>query len=265
MIGQQAFFSAKSISRSTIGGRKAQTLLVAARHNLREIQAELGSSSNIHPERISRNRTLEGPDRAILVMARAVKIARDQGVDLSKLRKDYCQAIELVFGVSASAPVDHDAFFLRCLCWAKNAYQLPVLLAVIHHDEEHPHMHVLMAPLKDGCYVGGEPIRKPVQAKRRRQFEEEVAVPEGFQRAAPRFYGRLKTLAAKAVLQALQDLDPEAAHKLLWSVATDAIQKEPTRLFRLLDLGDHHIQLQDPSRSTTKNAGPRRTLSCVRV
>lgn len=252
MIGH-AFFSAKSISRSTIGGRKAQTLLVASRHNLREIQAELGFSSKIHPERVSRNRILEGPDRSIHVLGRAVQIAQDQGVALTKLRKDHCQAIELVFGVSSDAPVDHDAFFLRCLLWAKKAYQLPVLSAVIHHDEEHPHLHVLMAPVKDGRHVGGEPIRKPVQAKRRRQFEEEVAAPAGFQRAAPRFYGRLKTLAAKAVLHALQDLGPEAAHRLLWPVAVEAIQKDPTRLFRQLNLCDHHIQLQDQLRSITKN------------
>jgi len=54
-------FLAKSIGRSTRCGRKSVTLSQAARHNLRELQAERGSRAHITTAHTSLNCVLHGP------------------------------------------------------------------------------------------------------------------------------------------------------------------------------------------------------------
>jgi phage tail sheath protein FI len=66
-----AYFAIKSIGMSTCGGRKPQMLIDAARHNLREIQAEQGASSHIDASRIKDNVVLFGPPTAKEVQANA--------------------------------------------------------------------------------------------------------------------------------------------------------------------------------------------------
>ena len=48
-----AHFAVKSIGLSRVNGRKPCTLLEAARHNLREIQAEQGATGHIDPNPVS--------------------------------------------------------------------------------------------------------------------------------------------------------------------------------------------------------------------
>ena len=50
--GSVLYFAVKSIGLSTVGGRKPCDLITAARHNLREIQAELGAVGRIDASRM---------------------------------------------------------------------------------------------------------------------------------------------------------------------------------------------------------------------
>ena len=65
---------AKTIGASTYRGRKAQTLLQAARHNLRDIQKEIGANSRIDASRICLNEVMAGADNPAGVAAQALSL-----------------------------------------------------------------------------------------------------------------------------------------------------------------------------------------------
>ena len=81
MAGDVAYFAAKTIGMSRVNGRKPCDLLTAARHNLREIQAELGSVGRIDPGRSATNAILAGPSDAAQVQALAVSLMAAAGLN----------------------------------------------------------------------------------------------------------------------------------------------------------------------------------------
>lgn len=130
-----AHFAVKSIGLSRVNGRKPCTLLEAARHNLREIQAEQGATGRIDPTRTRCNTVLHGPASAAEVQALAAALLAAEGINADKLRRDHCQAIEAVFSLPQDAAVhDSGAYFAQCLAWLARALHLPVLSAVVHRD-----------------------------------------------------------------------------------------------------------------------------------
>jgi hypothetical protein len=82
-------FAIKTIGLSRCNGRKPCTLLEAARHNLREIQAEFGAGGHINPRRMADNVTLAGPATAAQVQAQADELL--ELVDRSRLKRDHVQ------------------------------------------------------------------------------------------------------------------------------------------------------------------------------
>lgn len=129
-------------------------VLIAARHNLREIQAEMGANSHINPTKSCLNLRLAGPstaqevyELASLLMARA---------DLGKLRKDAVRAIEVVVSLPAGVSIEPEPFFSAALVWAQEFFAVPVLSAVAHLDEGAPHLHVLLLPLLEDRMVGSD-------------------------------------------------------------------------------------------------------------
>ena len=130
-------------------------VLAAARHNLREIQAELGAGGTIDPTRMHMNVVVHGPGNAADVAALAK--ARMQAAGVGKLRKDAVQAIELVFSLPPCTGVDTRHYFADCLAWAGARFGADnILSAVAHHDEAAPHMHVLLLPLVGNKMAGSE-------------------------------------------------------------------------------------------------------------
>ncbi len=65
----------------------------AARHNLREIQAELGANSHIDPSKTPRNVVLEGAPMAAGVVATATKFLQ---LVKKPLRRDAVMGLEIV-------------------------------------------------------------------------------------------------------------------------------------------------------------------------
>ena len=82
------YFSAKTIGQSRRGGRKPQSLLVAARHNLRELQAESGSHEGISLELSHLNVILHGASTPTDIDAYANALKSKYAVPKRKLRKD---------------------------------------------------------------------------------------------------------------------------------------------------------------------------------
>lgn len=136
-------------------------LHTAARHNLREIAAEISDHGPIDADRTCLNRILAGSNTAKEVMnqhrqlldaAQPTPLRKDGR--RAKRRHDMVVAVELMISVPPSALADEAAFFDDVLGWIVERFGVPVLSAVWHRDQGCEHVHCLLLPLKDGRMVG---------------------------------------------------------------------------------------------------------------
>ncbi len=129
---------------------------IAARHNHREILAELGTApgGHIDPERVGLNRVLRGHGTAAAVASQAKRLMDDAGV--KPLKRTAVMALEIIFGLPPQSAIDHDQFFNEAVKWAEQYFGVPVISAIVHNDEAAPHCHVLLLPLVDGRMIGSD-------------------------------------------------------------------------------------------------------------
>lgn len=153
----------------------------AARHNRREIQAELGAVGRIDPSRTHLNQTLSGPVDAAGVGQLANDLMQAAGVD--KLRKDAVMGIECVFSLAPDHRLDDTAYFSDCAAWAGSYFAgAEILTADIHRDEAAPHCHVLVLPLVDGRMVGSDLFGgRPKLLAMNKSFHSVVGAAHGLQ------------------------------------------------------------------------------------
>lgn len=234
---------------SKIGGRKPCSLTDAARHNRREIQAELGSGFRIDPARSRRNETIVGPATAAGVVALADQVASQAGIDLKAMRRDHCQAVELVFSVAADAGIDDGGYFRDCLQWAERVFPgVAVLAADIHRDESAPHAHILLSPIKGGKFVGSALIGRVELAKLRESFWQEVAGPAGFRRSGGKLCGASKEAARMAVVKRLELLQAPELRGPLWNITAKQIAADPLPYLIALGIDPQTIKVGTPSK-----------------
>ncbi|MGZ9711218.1 plasmid recombination protein [Glaciimonas sp. GNP009] len=129
---------------------------VAARHNCREILAEIGAApgGNIDPARVGLNRILHGHGTAAAVAIQAQTLMNEAGIKAT--RKDAVKALEIIFGLSPQSTIDHAQFFDESVQWAAQYFKAPIISAIVHNDEAAPHCHVLLLPLVDGRMIGSD-------------------------------------------------------------------------------------------------------------
>lgn len=138
-------------------GLKGKAIIVtAAKHNLREILAELGGNqgATIDPSRTLLNCILRGQVTAAGVASEARALMATAGI--ATLRKDALRGLEIIFSLPAETTVDQRAFFDDALSWAEQWFSVPILSAIVHNDEAAPHCHVILLPLVDGRMRGSE-------------------------------------------------------------------------------------------------------------
>lgn len=138
-------------------GLKGKAIIVtAAKHNLREILAELDGDqgTNIDPSRTPMNCILHGAATAAGVASEARALMAAAGI--TTLRKDALRGLEIIFSLPAGFTVDQRAFFDDALSWTKQWFSVPILSAIVHNDEAAPHCHVILLPLVDGRMRGSE-------------------------------------------------------------------------------------------------------------
>jgi hypothetical protein len=178
---------------------------LAGKHNLREIQAEIGAEGRIDATRICLNRVLSGPDSASEIAALAKQMMTD--AELGNLRKDAVRGIEIIIGLPPTSKVDQSDFFDAALAWAKTFYCVPVLSAVLHRDEDAPHIHVLLLPLLDGRMQGSDLVgnRARLQAMQT-SFYDQVGQRYGLSRpkSARRLSAATRSKTASLILSTLQ-------------------------------------------------------------
>jgi len=142
-----SFVSIKKLKGSGI-------VAVAAKHNLRELQAELGAGGGIDASKIRLNRIMTGPCTSGEVAALAVRLMTEGGIDAKALRKDAVMGLELVISLPADFRGNADGFFADSLTWCAGHFNVQVLSAVIHLDEAIPHCHIVLLPLLNGKMTG---------------------------------------------------------------------------------------------------------------
>lgn len=221
------YFAVGSIGLSTYGGRKPQTLLQAARHNKRTIQAEFGAYGHIDVERICQNEAVAGADNPKAIVALALHLMAEAGIDRDKLRKDHAQAIELLFSLPSNTTIETSVYFKDCLAWTVKQFGADnILSADIHRDEAAPHCHVLILPLVDNRMAGSALLAKPKTAKLRELFEKEFSKKYGL-KFPVRLSGAAKQKAVQAVLQKMQETNDVALSSPTWPSIRQAIERDP--------------------------------------
>lgn len=232
------YFSAKSIGQSRRCARKPQSLLVASRHNLRELQAEMGSHDGILLECSHLNVRLHGPSTASAIVACANELKSEYSVPKRKLRKDHVQALEFVISVRADSDIDTMAYFKASLRWLIEVFSVEMLLsAVVHFDEGAPHMHALVLPIVDGQYQGGAPIDKPSLRKLTKQFADQVGNPFGFSfEPKKKMNAALRDAAFNLVLDHLAGHSDPVVSSQIWPGVVENIKHEPAKFLEMLGL-----------------------------
>uniref|UniRef100_UPI00404726EC plasmid recombination protein n=1 Tax=Limnohabitans sp. TaxID=1907725 RepID=UPI00404726EC len=223
-----AIYSVGTIGLSKRGHRKPSNLLGAARHNLRKIAAELGPSSCIDIERSRFNVILTGPDspEAIVNLAKEKILQTDN--DIKKLRYDYVQSVEILISLTRELNGGSIPFFQACVQWLENWFgETKILSAVIHLDENYPHVHVLISPVVGGKVNGSLLISRKNLLAQRTAFGVEVAAHFGVQLPCARLS---KSDQRKAALKVLQHLESSLSPLLsdqAWPSIKQAITKDP--------------------------------------
>lgn len=238
VIENTYIYEIKSIGFSTRNGRKPQSLLVAARHNLREIQAENGADfGTIDPMRMHLNEVLIGPKSAREVLSKSNKLYVEAGVDQSKLRKDYNQASEHVFSLRPGQ-CEGEFFQVIAECSKRIFGEDKVLSFVVHRDQEQPHAHMLVSPISAGEYHGSK-LQDHKQLKRYKSEYQRCAETIGFKPVPEGKFARkkLNEMVAAIVSYFEHVNDPLLFHPL-WPTILDMIVKDPWSMYQRLNLSN---------------------------
>lgn len=226
--------AAKTIGLSGYKNRKKQTLLSAARHNLRDIQKECGADSHIDATRICFNKILAGPDAPAGIVAIAQSLM--DGIGYTPKRKDYTQAHEVLITLPESTTVDAGRFFPFCLDFLVAHFGHDAILsAIVHNDEGAPHLHVLLMPIANGQYVGSALITKPSLAELVDKFAADVLKAFGII-VMTSLRGKDRARAAQMVDKGLRvALDGIASPALLQTILK-AAARHPAPFMEALDI-----------------------------
>jgi len=198
---------------------------VAAKHNLREIAAEVGADSHIDVERIGDNFILRGRDVAADVALDAKTLMEKAGV--TKVRKNAVMALELLFMLPSHTSIDQREYFERATRWAEAYFAVPVLSSIVHLDESAPHCHVLLLPLVNGKMNGSDLHGGKAKLwAMQKSFHQEVSAKYGFIRQEPRKRASVTSRAAamkqlQNYFQATSKMSPTAIQALLVPHAQD--------------------------------------------
>lgn len=208
-MSESLFLRLKSLNVRTMRGVSSakNVIKVAAMHNLREIVAEFGAraDSGINPARIALNYQLRGPDTAAGVADLAQALLDNAGVQ--KLRRDACMALELVFSLPEGSAVDHREYFAAAVAWADGFFNVPILSATAHLDEQANHCHLLLLPLVAGRMQGGALAGGPTKIKMMlADFQQQVGQRFGLahQPRAKRLSKTSRDAAGRKVLDMLK-------------------------------------------------------------
>jgi len=205
-------------------------IAVAARHNLREIQAENGADSHIDASRTHLNDILKGAGCAVDVAAQAVSRMEQAKV---KRRKNEVLGLEVLFSLPLSSGIAEQQFFADSVVWAEVYFEVPILSAIIHNDEAAPHCHVIMLPLFDGRMIGSGLVGNKQRLKAlQTDFHAKVGQQYGLKRGEPvkRHSAAARSKAADSVIDDMRKALRGIDEPTFWDAMRDTITENPAAL-----------------------------------
>ena len=221
------FMRVKSIGLSKVAGRKPCTLSVAAKHNKRELSHELEERGRIDPERTRLNYPIAGAIDSTGVVAMALQLMESIGTSPEQKRRDYCQAIEIVFSLPANTTIDIKRYFADCYGWCRARFGAENILSVdVHLDESSPHCHALIAPIQSGCWTGSKLIDHANTKALNESFSKQVASVYGL-KMMERLTGSRKGEAVAMVLEHIETHDRGLLQSPAWPPIRQAIERNP--------------------------------------
>jgi hypothetical protein len=214
---------------------KPVSLLAAAKHNKREIRAEFGPDKRFDSCLKDCNKVIAGPATADEVVKLATSLMLDAGIDPNRLRKDYTQAIELIFSLPAETTLQVETYFEQCVNWTRLTFGKAVVLSAdIHNDESMPHCHVLVLPLREGKRVGGALINRTALKKLTDSFFLKVAQLNGLRRPIQKLHGQSKKEAVRLIFEKLKVKGDPLLNSCLIAPITSEIARNPGHYMDLL-------------------------------
>lgn len=210
---------------------------VAAKHNLRELHAELGAGSHIDHTRIGLNQILAGADTAAGVASDAERLMQEAGV--GNLRRDAVRGVEIIVSLPASSAIDRAAFFSDSLSWVRRFFAVPVLSAVVHLDEAAPHCHVLLLPLVKGRMVGSDLVGNKARLQAMQtSFFDDVGRRYGLTRpkAQRRLNQATRDKAASLIVTAIQGSPELLEQRDVERALLEVVRHDPAPLLSALKL-----------------------------
>lgn len=224
----------------------ADRIRIAATHNLRERHSAGERNNHIDNTKHHLNTILAGPSKAAEVATRAKEIMKRFQIDPARLRKDAVRCIEIVFSLSAWHSIDHDVYFLDCCQWTATEFggRDNILSAVVHKDEDHPHCHVLILPLRDGHMQGSDMVGGPSAfSARLGRFHGEVSLRHGLRPYQRRLSRKNRIYVAQVVERALIARDDPALKSPVWPALWHAVQNDPISAAQALKLDLRNLLL----------------------
>jgi len=226
---------------------------IAARHNLREIQAETGADSHIDPRKSSQNVVLRGAGRAAAVAAEAVRLMEQAKV--KPLRNDAVRGLEILVSLPPASGIAERDFFSDAVAWAEQFFEVPILSAVIHNDEAAPHCHVILLPLFDGRMIGSGLVGSKARLiAMQADFHEKVGRVYGLKRGTPakRYSRAARATAGDKVITALRRAKNSLDDPAICDALREAmIETMPVRLMELLGLDMPEVRTPKPKTCTS--------------
>jgi len=179
--------------------KSKRDVVMTLQHNNRERMPQ-----NADPQRSEKNLCHGGTTTECLV--------RFDGLMPKKVRENAVQAIELVMTASPDFSGNWGEYLRDCLDWGLKTFGIdptkkdirPAIQYAVHHDEQTPHIHLIVMPLKDGKlnashFIGGSRDR---MAELQDDFYKKVGRKHELERGQPKAETRARhshhSLAGKA-------------------------------------------------------------------
>ena len=208
-------------------------LRMAANHNRRTNQLELGATRRINASRSHLNYSLAGADSPQAIVEEAKALLKAAGI--AKLRKDCVLAVEVLYSLPVNHTVNLGTFFEDCLTWTRANFGGVVLSFDVHLDESMPHAHALILPLIDGHMNGSDMVGNKYDLQlMHMSFHEVVGVLHALEKPANKPLGQAKLDTCRDVLDMLRS-DP-AMESQIWLPIRDSICNDPSPFAHVLGI-----------------------------
>ncbi len=219
-------------------GGTSKTLDLAEAHNNRMIPIELYAKDKIDSSKTQINQQLISLSKTL--KATVLDMIASAGIDTTKgtfKRLDKGFAIEWIFSVTPGFECDFKHLYLNCLDWLMERYpSCPVAHAVIHYDEDTPHMHVIMVPII-GRHLPASKVLGFKGCNRERSYDlfEKVGMKFGLSYSMY-LKGAAKKAAGDKALQELEKLGYREKLSRLWQPFQAAVRSRPEPFLDVLGI-----------------------------